>query len=382
MKILHITYDLRDRSNREKTTAVRNLIDQTGKIAEIMVIDLLRVSKLKEEYIKIKSNDHFIINSFGLPYGLFLKGNLYRVYNKLLKESRHKSIFFDPIDVIHAHKLTYEGFIGYLLASKLNKPLFVTLRQTDFWVLKYKLNLHSIYKEVLRTSSKIFYIVPYMVKSIKKIFGNVFFDEHIKSKLVFLPNIVIDNTMNMDISYEKGSLLTVLRMTKESVRRKNIKKLFKAMQMIKNNNVHLNVIGDGEYINNVKSWTKKYKITNKINFIGAVTNSEMGYYYSRAHAFVMPSYSESFGMVYAESLLYGTPILYSHNTGFDGMFDNVGIAVDPYSTKSIAEGLAKIVENNEEYRKSIADLKKMNAFQFFQPCFSRNTYAECLNTIN
>ena len=66
----------------------------------------------------------------------------------------------------------------------------------------------------------------------------------------------------------------------------------------------------------------------------------------RLRAFVMPSFSETFGMVYAEALLNGTPILYSKDTGFDGLFDNVGVVVDPHSLVSIGEGLRKIVQKN------------------------------------
>jgi len=64
-------------------------------------------------------------------------------------------------------------------------------------------------------------------------------------------------------------------------------------------------------------------------------------------------------MVYAESLLNGTPILYSKGVlGFDGVFSGVGSAVDPWSVESIREGIREVLIKNENYRSNIRNLQK------------------------
>ena len=35
--------------------------------------------------------------------------------------------------------------------------------------------------------------------------------------------------------------------------------------------------------------------------------------------------------------------MYSEGTGFDGMFKNIGVCVNPHSIQSIAEGIEKIL---------------------------------------
>ena len=74
--------------------------------------------------------------------------------------------------------------------------------------------------------------------------------------------------------------------------------------------------------------------------------------------FAMVSHSETFGLVYAECLSQGLPILYTRGTGFDGMYDEgvVGFSADSYSVDSIIEGLEKIENNYQTLKENIAKL--------------------------
>ncbi len=376
--ILHLSYDLRDRLNQDKTTAVKNLIEQTKSIVCPTTIDLLRVPYLGEEKIEPITENHVAINSFGLPFGILLLNNLRRAYRAILKADERGFINLEKINLIHGHKLTFEGYLAYLLSTKLGVPFFVTLRQTDFFVFKYKPYLLSVYKEVLKKCNTIFYIVPYMLQTMKQYVGSEFFETYLKIKLIFLPNIIYRN-ISPTINYERKNFLTVLRMEKKSVKRKNIKNLFKAIYRLNRDNFFLDVIGDGNYLETVKKWAKRYKIKNQVRFIGAVAHRDIDPLYAQAQALLLPSYSESFGMVYAEALLNGTPILYSQGNGFDGMFENVGVAVDPHSVVSIKRGLADLIANSTKYHAAIAELISQRAFDIFGPENIKNIYLRTLN---
>jgi len=321
------------------------------------------------------------LKSFGLPYGLFLLRTLKRTCNIIEAAHENNILNLSQIDIIHAHKLTYEGYIGYLLAQKRNVPLLVSLRQTDFFVLKYRPDLMPKIKKVLEFSSQIFYIMPYMVKALKNIFGEKFYNSKIKNKIAFLPNIIDKKRYDMVASSPQKYFFTALRMSKESIRRKNLNNLFKVLKKMSDLNYSLYIAGNGEYLDRTKNWAKKYNISHKVRFLGKIPNNEMDKLYAEATAFVMPSFSETFGMVYAESLLNGTPILYSKDTGFDGVFENVGVSVDPGSLLSIGEGLNTIIERNRFFRKTISKLNKANAFHIFSPQHAQDTYAKILNRI-
>jgi glycosyltransferase involved in cell wall biosynthesis len=266
-----------------------------------------------------------------------------------------------------------------LLARQLNKPLMVSLRQTDFYVLKYRPDLIPLMKKILRFSGFIFYIMPYMVSELEKRFGARFVKTELESKLVFLPNIIERECKPPKISSPRKYFFTALRMTRKSVKRKNIKGLFKALKTMGGMDYELHIAGAGPYLEVLQRWSERYRIAHKLVFLGAIPNSEMDRYYAEATAFVMPSYSETFGMVYAEALMNGTPILYSKDTGFDGLFENVGVAVDPHSSHSIGSGLRELIHKNGIYREAICNLAKTASFHIFSPRFAQNAYSQVLN---
>ncbi|MCM1113853.1 MAG: glycosyltransferase family 4 protein, partial [Muribaculum sp.] len=66
--------------------------------------------------------------------------------------------------------------------------------------------------------------------------------------------------------------------------------------------------------------------------------------------FVMPSRTETFGLVYAEAISQGLPVLYTRGQGFDGQFTEgvVGYAVDADNPGEIAERIADAAEHLAE----------------------------------
>jgi glycosyltransferase involved in cell wall biosynthesis len=367
----------------ETTTAVKNLIDLNSESDFNQTIDLVRVTNFKDEKISLVEGNNLEINSIGLPYGILLIQTLKRVLRKINLAAKNNLIDLAKIDVIHSHKLTFEGYIGYKLAKTLNKPLIITIRQTDTSVIFYKPHLKHIYKKILEYSKVIFYVNPYSKTLLKKRIGIAFF-ESIKDKVVLLPNIVerdsVDDNINIK-ALHPTSFLTILRMDKRSVKRKNIKKLFKALSLIPDKKVTLDIIGSGNYENTVRRWVKKYKIIDRVTFLGKIPNNEIDDYYRNAIAFLLPSNSETFGLVYAESLLNGTPILYSKNRpGFDGFFDNVGPAVNPSSVDSIRQGIIDCIGNNLSYRQRINELSLRGEFKIFNRDSVKKNYFDTISS--
>lgn len=381
--ILHITYDLRDRLLRDKTDAVKNLIEITSQIGTPSILDLVRVPNFSEEMTKKISDNHLFINSFGLPYGILLLNTLKRVVNKI--EMANNSNLFDlrKVDLIHAHKLTFEGYIGFKIAKSFNKPLVITLRQTDTYVLLYKPHLINIYKKILEYSKVIYYVNPYSLILLKKRLGSSFYGKIPLNKFVLLPNIVEREQFNNNkLVVSKSAFLTIFRMDKQSVKRKNIKRLLKAFSLIADKEVTLNIIGSGDYENTVRRWVKNFGLNSRITFLGKIPNKDIDRYFKESAAFLLPSISETFGLVYAEALLNRTPILYSKNRlGFDGFFENVGPAVNPTSVESIRQGIIDCIENNLSYRQTINELSSKGEFKIFNRDNVKKKYFDSLKRI-
>jgi glycosyltransferase involved in cell wall biosynthesis len=87
------------------------------------------------------------------------------------------------------------------------------------------------------------------------------------------------------------------------------------------------------YLNEMKQLAVKLKLE-RIEFSGPLTGDKKMAAYSEAGLFVLPSYSENFGMTVAEALASGTPAIVAQGAPWSGLNDNdagwwIDIGIDP-----------------------------------------------------
>jgi glycosyltransferase involved in cell wall biosynthesis len=73
-------------------------------------------------------------------------------------------------------------------------------------------------------------------------------------------------------------------------------------------------------------------------------------FYNKSTIFTMPSRNETFGLVYVEALLQGLPLLYTHNEGIDGFYnEKIGEKIFSNDVAEIKKKLLSLVNNYNEY---------------------------------
>ncbi len=382
MKILHLSFDIRPTPNR-LPSAVRDLVDASRDSLDAMVVSLRRVASPLKRRVEPVSAAELEIDHWGLPFGILMRWNLSRVARRILEAGARSLIDLSSIDVVHAHKLTFEGICGAIVARRLCRPLVVSLRGTDPGILRFRPDLRPLMRAILKQCSIVYYITPSIRDAVRARIGKAFFDNHVAGKLVYLPNSVpLATSLRDTVKPREGRLLTVLKMpTMKAVRNKNIRRLLKALSQLRDPTLRLDIIGDGPCRPAVQRWARRYGVAERVTLVGFVDNQDLNAHYASAEAFLLPSISETFGLVYAEALLHGTPLLYAASTGFDGMFENVGVAVDPRSIHSIAAGISEVHSRNAEYRTAIRRLRDEGAFGVFNPAHSPAVYRESLQRI-
>lgn len=93
--------------------------------------------------------------------------------------------------------------------------------------------------------------------------------------------------------------------------------------------------------------TRDLGIAEKVNFIGRIDQRNLPTYYAAADVLVMPSYSESFGMVGLEALACGRPVVTTPVGAVDGLVRNAqaGCVVPDHSARSLADGIQSVISD-------------------------------------
>lgn len=100
--------------------------------------------------------------------------------------------------------------------------------------------------------------------------------------------------------------------------KKGIEILLEVISKLRNQleNHTVTIAGDGNpaYVNSLKDLASRYGIDHIVRFIGPVYGDAKWQLYAEADLFVLPSYSENFGIVVAEALASGVPVITTKGT--------------------------------------------------------------------
>ena len=107
------------------------------------------------------------------------------------------------------------------------------------------------------------------------------------------------------------------------------------------------MVGDGPLKKELENYTKELKLTDKIIFTGFLENKEKEKYILDSSIFILPSYTESFGLVLIEAMSYGLPcIAFDTSDGAKELLkNNVGILVKDRNKEKMAEEIIKELKN-------------------------------------
>lgn len=265
-----------------------------------------------------------------------------------------KTVGINRMKIIHAHTWFSDGVIAYNLYKKFKIPYIVTIRNTDLNIF-YKYLFYLRYKgiEVLKSASKIIVLSPVYKQRLLKIIWKWDIVSNIE-KIEVIPNGIdnfwLDN-IYYDRKYERVEVHDILYVGNFS-RNKNLHSTIRTINKINRQKLtfRLHIIGHSGL-----SFSKKFKIINRypevFKYYGRIDNlNTLMKIYRKCHFFVMPSRTETFGLVYIEALSQDMPVLYSMNEGIDGFFnEKVGEKVNPYDLKDIESKIIKIANDYQQY---------------------------------
>jgi len=272
----------------------------------------------------------------------------FRKHKKILKDIKTK-YEINNYDILHAHSLFSNGYIAYCLKKEYGIPYVVAVRNTDVNVFFKKMkHLKHIGRAILKEADKIVFLSkPYREQVINKYiaFEDV---ESIAQKSVVIPNGInqfwIDNKNIENKVLTNNSTVNILCVS-DIDKNKNHLTTLKACKKLQKCGyiVNYNIVGR---IKNKKVYETLVK-DKCVTYLGTMYKEELIECYRGNDIFVMPSFKETFGLVYPEAMTQGLPVIYTINQGFDCYFEEgiVGYHVNPHSPEDIFNKIQLIINN-------------------------------------
>jgi len=146
---------------------------------------------------------------------------------------------------------------------------------------------------------------------------------------------------------------------------KGIEMLLEALSLIRPRRWVCQIAGMGEpsYVQHLADLTSSLCLDDFVTFLGPLSGEAKQSALAHADAFILPSFSESFGIAIAEAMSWGLPVLTTTATPWQVLADqNMGWLVEP-TINALAEGLFDMFQTSPEVisvkgmksRKYIAD---------------------------
>jgi len=269
----------------------------------------------------------------------------------------------ETYNMIHAHTWFSDGAVAYKLYKKYGIPYIVAIRNTDLNIFyKYFIHLRKLGNRILENASQIIFISP----AYKDYFENQIVSKKIKNKIskkiCIIPNGIspfwVQHKHQKTAISSPVKLLSIGAITPN----KNFPAICNAVELLRAKGIDLELTIVGKGYRDVPSCLKI--LENHINekpyfkILKKQSEEELLHTYRSHDIFVLPSHTETFGLVYIEALTQGLPVIYTKGQGIDGYFESgkIGYAVHSKNIEELAEAIHNTICNISDITANINQL--------------------------
>ena len=268
--------------------------------------------------------------------GLMFKKNAKKALENLLEK--------EDIDIIHGHYLFPAGAAAVEVGKKHSIKTYVTAHGSDMFELyKNQAFMRSTIRNVLKDADGVFAVSNALMHEIVAT-GVVGIAD--KTRISWNSVDVNKFTNDYNDSFKKEFQLEdkpVVMFVGNLIKRKNVDSLLEAKKIAKSD-YHLVIVGDGPLY---KKLSKKAEEENIPDVLFTGSRGDVENIIPSCDVLILPSFSESFGLVLIEALACGKPVIGSDVGGITEIItEDVGLLADPKSVSSISKTIDKIVSDD------------------------------------
>lgn len=372
MRVLHINVNY-------LTTPLHQIMIEH--LSELDVNNVVFAPVYDEENKRIDPNSNVVISR------CFRKWDrvFYFLKQRKIQKALIKSLDVSKYKLVHAYTLFSDGNTAMKISQKYGIPYIITVRGTDlndFFHLKPYLIPYGF--KIMENASKIIFL--------SKAYQDIMFRKYIPErkqrelikKSVILPN-GIDDFWIKNLYYGRNYTEIQKRLERKEIKiicvanilkDKNIPFLQKVLEKAREEGwkIQLHLIGkaiDRKELNRIEK--DKFTI-----YHGSKNKEELIQHYRDNDIFILVSHTESFGLVYAEAMSQGLPVIYTAGEGFDQQFED-GYVGFPASDRNAYDLLDKIFRVISDYKRISENcLKSVMKFEWNRIVKSYKGIYECI----
>jgi len=326
-------------------------------ICPISITPPLKLLKLKKGILREWKN--WILNIWNIPKEYMLEGvNIYYPRWILLTkvffpQFEAPAFFYSKMrlvhriwqdwnwDIVHAHFLTPNGIVAEQIAKKYGNPLVISCLGDDLFHYAKRKTIYDSAKSALLFSRAIICKSTQLREAVIE-FG-------VEPERVY----VIYNGCDLVEfkSSNRNNKLNEILFIGHFIERKCLDYLIEAFRNLKNKQIKLRLIGDGELFPQIKKTVYNYVLQDRVIFEGTVPHALLPDYINSAKLLCLPSRSEGTPNVVMEALACGTPVIATRVGGVSGIVPSFcGILVPPKDAGALQNALEVALKRNWDYQ--------------------------------
>jgi glycosyltransferase involved in cell wall biosynthesis len=218
-------------------------------------------------------------------------------------------------DLIHVHDLELRFPYAHFLVGR-SFPIVATVHSThsiEFTDPPLRDLLRQLIQRNLKLAQNLIFVSHFVRKRYEELFPNML--DKMKTWVIHNP---VDISKYYPIPKEKARHQIqkefphpLILFVGHLIPRKGVKILIESAAILKEKKLafHLMIIGDGPERAELKNMIEEKGLLSCVSLEGQKSQAELLYYYNASDLFVLPSFMESFGLVFFEAMLCGSPII-------------------------------------------------------------------------
>ncbi len=271
---------------------------------------------------------------------------LFAFFNLAFLWQAVRVVFAARVQVIHAHWWLPGGFIGALASLLTRRPLVITTHGTDVEMLRRTRWAQPLARFTFGRARRVTCGSTYLREQLVSL-GVV---DAARVAVIPMPVNANFRFRSADLRFKSEirnlkSVLTVARLSAQ----KSIDTLIEAVALLHERGVdaRLRVIGEGKKRGALEAQAAKLGLRDKVEFLGQRPQKELPRYYGECDVFVLPSIREGMGLVLAEALLCGAPVIAADSGGVTDIVRDgeTGLLFPERDAKALADAIQRMMSD-------------------------------------